>query len=247
VRRFPVAATLAFAVAFAILCGLGVWQLKRRVWKQHLLAEIAALQHAPSQPLTPVLERARKGQDVDFVRVELDCLRPDPPAARVSLYATGADGVGWRSLAPCRIAGGPWPMVVIDRGLETASARAMQPSPVAYPPPRHVVGVVRAVGGSSPFQRVARASEGEGNGYQLRADAVRALERHAGLKATPVVVVAEREDPAPVGLEPAAVPTDVPNRHFEYALTWFGLALGLLGVYAGMMATRLRRAERSDP
>ena len=30
---------------------------------------------------------------------------------------------------------------------------------------------------------------------------------------------------------PRPAPTDIPNNHFEYALTWFGLALALLGVY----------------
>ena len=37
---------------------------------------------------------------------------------------------------------------------------------------------------------------------------------------------------------------DLPNRHLEYALTWYGLALTLIGVYgafAGRSACRLRR------
>jgi surfeit locus 1 family protein len=39
---------------------------------------------------------------------------------------------------------------------------------------------------------------------------------------------------------PAAIPTDIPNNHLGYALTWFGLALGLIGVY---FASRLRPAR----
>src|SRR5215469_4366135 len=95
-RRFPIAATLAFVVAFALLCGLGVWQLKRRIWKEKLLAEIAALEHAPAQPLGPVLARARQGQDVEFTRVEVDCRTPDPRSAPVSLYAPREGGTAWR-------------------------------------------------------------------------------------------------------------------------------------------------------
>jgi surfeit locus 1 family protein len=39
---------------------------------------------------------------------------------------------------------------------------------------------------------------------------------------------------------PAPVPPDIPNRHLEYALTWFGLAAALIGVYAAMLLRRRR-------
>jgi surfeit locus 1 family protein len=38
----------------------------------------------------------------------------------------------------------------------------------------------------------------------------------------------------------APVPNNIPNRHFEYALTWFGLAASLIGVYAAMLLRRRR-------
>jgi surfeit locus 1 family protein len=41
-------------------------------------------------------------------------------------------------------------------------------------------------------------------------------------------------------LVPAPVPTDIPNRHLEYALTWFGLAAALAGVYAAALFKRMR-------
>jgi len=34
------------------------------------------------------------------------------------------------------------------------------------------------------------------------------------------------------------VPADIPNRHLEYALTWYGLAAALAGVYAAMLLKR---------
>ena len=39
------------------------------------------------------------------------------------------------------------------------------------------------------------------------------------------------------------VRVDIPNDHFEYMLTWYGLALGLLGVY---VAFGIRRAQTHD-
>ena len=35
----------------------------------------------------------------------------------------------------------------------------------------------------------------------------------------------------------------VPNRHLEYALTWYGLAGALVVVYVAFAVTRLRQAE----
>jgi surfeit locus 1 family protein len=41
-------------------------------------------------------------------------------------------------------------------------------------------------------------------------------------------------------LKPIALPAQISNRHLEYAVTWFGLALTLAGVYAAMLFKRLR-------
>jgi surfeit locus 1 family protein len=50
----------------------------------------------------------------------------------------------------------------------------------------------------------------------------------------------EQPAPAPPGPTPAPVPADIPNRHLEYALTWFGLAAALVGVYVAMLLRRRR-------
>jgi surfeit locus 1 family protein len=47
----------------------------------------------------------------------------------------------------------------------------------------------------------------------------------------PIFLMLESPAPHGPGPQPAPLPTDIPNRHFEYALTWYGLALALLGVY----------------
>ena len=59
--RFPVGLTIAAAIAFLILVGLGTWQWQRMHWKEQLLARIAATQALPAQPLSQVLARAAVG------------------------------------------------------------------------------------------------------------------------------------------------------------------------------------------
>ena len=66
----------------------------------------------------------------------------------------------------------------------------------------------------------------------------------AALKAptpAPLFLMAETSsNPEWQALKPAALPVDVPNRHLEYALTWFGLAGALLAVYGAMLRGRLK-------
>ena len=56
----------------------------------------------------------------------------------------------------------------------------------------------------------------------------------------PLPVTLMMESPAPIGggPHPSAIPAEIPNRHLEYALTWFGLAAALAGVYIAMLLRR---------
>jgi surfeit locus 1 family protein len=55
----------------------------------------------------------------------------------------------------------------------------------------------------------------------------------------PLFLMAETStNPGWKALDPAPLPLHIPNRHLEYALTWYGLAAVLLGVYAAMLFRR---------
>jgi surfeit locus 1 family protein len=219
-------------VCLAILVGLGVWQLQRLKWKEGLLARIAALQSAPPRPLAEALQA---GGDLDFVRASLDC--PDlERRPMLRLFAVIDGKAGYRLIAACPATGGGYASILVDRGfapLEEATAatqlgRAVLPGPV--------VGVLRKGDKANfvtPQNRVAE------NLWYSRDVKAMAGQLHAAAPA-PVYLMVER--PAPVGglPTPAPIPAEIPNRHLEYALTWFGLAASLIGVYAAMLLRRRR-------
>jgi surfeit locus 1 family protein len=64
----------------------------------------------------------------------------------------------------------------------------------------------------------------------------------AALKApspAPLTLMAETStNPQWKALTPAPIPADIANRHLEYAITWYGLAAALLGVYAALLLKR---------
>ena len=60
----------------------------------------------------------------------------------------------------------------------------------------------------------------------------------------PLVIEADAKPAPPGGLPRGGVTRlDLPNRHLEYALTWYGLAATLVGVYLAFAISRLRAAS----
>jgi surfeit locus 1 family protein len=232
VRRPGVLTSLIALIAFCALIALGVWQVQRLKWKTELLRRIDALQATPALPLAAALERAGKGEDVGFTRVQTDCQVPAPTAA-AWLYGLSDGAIGWRLIAPCRLEGGT--MIAVDRGF-LRGADGLQP-PSGTPPagPRRVVGVLREPEPPNFIARQIGQAEDNRLGWRSRDHAVLALQRATGLKAVPVVLVAEREDPAQPALRPEALPRNIPNNHLGYAITWFGLAAALAGVYLAIL------------
>lgn len=228
-RSFPVGLTVATAIALVILLVLGTWQLQRLHWKEGLLTRIAALQAAPAQPLGPVLARVAQGADADFTRVKVTC--PGIATAPfVELYSVRDGDAGSRLISACRLAdGGRYRTILVDRGfvIDTTTER---PPVSATGAPLEVVGVLRVPEHGNRFTPPNTPAR-----WYTRDAAGMA----AALKTSdpaPLFLMAETAtNPAWPALVPAPIPAEIANRHLEYALTWYGLAAALLGVYAAML------------
>ena len=240
-RRFPVGLTIAAAIACAILIGLGVWQLHRLAWKEALLAKIAALRTAPSTPIAPVLARVARGEALEYVRVTVDCAPPARPSPPVFRYALRDGQVGWRLMTVCHLTSGPYDGILLDRGLVQSLAGAMAPSAIAATEPVAVIGILRGVGSKPLLGNAAPTRQNDVTLVQIvDAQAVSLVAGQSGaLRPAPYFLAVERETPPPPGVLPAALPQDIPNNHYVYALTWFGLAGVLIWVYGAMLSRRL--------
>jgi surfeit locus 1 family protein len=229
--RFPVGLTIASAIAFAILIGLGVWQVKRLAWKTDMLARIEALQHAPAKPLAEVLAR---GGDLEFARVEVDC--PGLGGARFgTIYAVQDGQIGRRLVSACPGDMGAYDGIIVDRGVMLDSAPA-NPPVVAGSPSVRVVGLLRK-GDRKPPRTTAAGDPPLWFGRHLPTVAA-----YLGLKRpVPYFLMAETpSNPELPALRLVAIPTDIPNNHLSYAITWFGLAAALVGVYAALLRKKMQ-------
>jgi surfeit locus 1 family protein len=236
-RRVSVLGLVFVALGVAILVSLGVWQLQRRVWKETLLARIEALKDSPPEPLNVVFNRVRDGGELDFVRVAARCEGLGEGAAH--LFAMRPDGSpGWRQIGACRLSGSPYGAILVDLGFETlpaAPGAIPEPAaqPVTLPAGVAVTGVLRAPEPKAWWSGlVSRTSAAQGaggtDGARFLARDIPAMAVALGA-ARPAPVMLSLETPlAGPTLQPAPLPTDIPNRHLEYALTWFGLAAALV-------------------
>jgi surfeit locus 1 family protein len=235
--RFPLALTLLTLLSMALLIGLGAWQLQRMAWKRDVLTRIEALKAAPARPAAEVLAQRAAGADVDFTRVAITC----PGLSRapfVELYGLRAGQAGSRLVSACTVtgpgAGGlPWRTVLVDRGFVGDTISARPPVDAADTMPVEIVGVLR-----SPDAASLVTPPNRGRQFFSRDAAAMAAVLGAPAPA-PVFLLAETSsNPEWAALAAEPLPASISNRHLEYALTWFGLAAALAGVYAAVLLKR---------
>lgn len=222
---FPIGLTIAVAISFAILCGLGGWQVQRLRWKEDLLVRIEKLKAAPAIPLADALARAARGEDVSWTRVSADCALPPPGQKTPSfplLYGVRDGDIVWRARAECRSPDGVTPKILLNLGVVDALTGQPQASNPAVEPPTRVIGVLA-------LEKQLRGSwSSNGLTVMIRDEY------------SPYELMVEKAEPNTPGVTPAPLPVEISNRHLEYALTWFGLAVTLLFIYAAMLWRRLR-------
>lgn len=219
---------VAAFLCFWLLIGLGVWQLHRLKWKEGILADIHRAELAPPVPLP-----ARPGR---FQKVAVQGVWLPNKAA---LYGDEVhDGPvtpveGGQLIQPLRTSSGQ--TILVDLGW--VPERAPQ---VAETGPASVVGYVRA--SVDPGWFAGKDKPGAGLYYTLTAGRIGA---GMGLPhVAPFVLVAMGALPPPgsPAPQPQAHLPRPPNNHYEYALTWFGLAIVLVFEFIFFARKRLREA-----
>ena len=228
--RSRIAAALATLVAFAILISLGVWQLQRLAWKEGLLTQIDARMHAEPQPLPPSAQWASLNpDDYEYRHVRVTGTFENDHEALVFLGVSGFRDVTWPGylvLTPLRLEDGSH--VIVNRGFV--------PGDLKDPASRlagEITGSVTVTGlMRSPEERnlFTPADDPQKGVYFTRDPAL--IAAHFALHAPAPFTIDEAAEPVPGGFPRGGTTTvDIPNNHFGYALTWFGLAAALVGVY----------------
>lgn len=221
---------LLVALAVAALVGLGLWQVRRLHWKEDLIARIAAARSARPAPIGQLLA---SGQDLGFRRAALVC---DDIEQRpyVKLFSVLDGRAGFRVIASCPLSAGPYGSVLVDRGFVDQDEAGRFTAQGGRPGVGLLTGVLRA---PDPKTFVTPPNEpGAGLWYARDVNAMSA--RLGGVRPLPLFFMLDAPAALPGGPVPAALPVNLPNNHLQYAVTWFGLAAALIGVYVASLFKR---------
>ncbi len=222
--------TLTVLACLPVLVMLGTWQLDRSAWKTALIAELEQRQAEAPVALPPTADL-----DASWThrRVAVTAALASEPALRFGVRARAAEP-GHLVLQRAELEDGR--ALVVNRGWRADRAA----TPLATPAePVPLAGVLRWIDGlePAPFTPANDPAANRWFWYDLAA-----LEAAFGADLLPVVLEVT-EGPAADGVPlPEPVVVDLPNNHLGYALTWFGLALGLAVIYLVFGFQRERNA-----
>ncbi len=241
-RGSIVTPTALTAIGLAILIGLGIWQLERRVWKHNLIATLNAELAKKPVALPPRAQWSKlKPDSHEFRRVTFAA--EFLPGQEALVYSAGSalrpdvKGPGYWVFAPARLADGN--VVIVDRGFVPTDRKEPASRPQGAP---HgvvsIVGIMRWPEQSGSFTPAPDLKAGVWYARDLKAIVAA---KHWKDDA-PFYV--DQEQPVPPGgwPKPGRMVVSLPDNHMQYALTWFGCALALAFIYARWLARHRQRA-----
>jgi surfeit locus 1 family protein len=237
---------LAALIALAILIGLGTWQLQRRAWKEDLIQQIAARAYGEPGAIVPEEQWAgwRSDQD-EFRKVRVTGTFLHPLEAPVYGLAAGerqgAPIQGYYLITPLRLATGA--VVMINRGFVPTDLRDPARRPESLPEGEvTITGLVRA-----PEVRTSFTPDDDPARNQWFARDPQAIAAARNLERVAPFLIDADASPNPGGWPRGGqTPLTLPNNHLQYAVTWYGIALTLIGVFTAFAWQRLKRPDSAE-
>jgi surfeit locus 1 family protein len=226
---------LSALTGLAVLLTLGTWQMKRLSWKEELLAAIETRMSSTPEPLAAIEDRFRQSGDVDYYPLKLTgTFINDGEQYFLSTF----DGQsGWNIYTPLQLADRR--IVMVNRGFVPYDLRDPSKRPQSIQSGKSdIVGLARNALDGKPSSLTPDNDPKSNTWYwkDLFGMAGNAKAVEAGL--LPFFVDDWTET------KPDALPrtrttiVSLPNNHLQYAITWYGLAAALAGVWIVFARTR---------
>jgi surfeit locus 1 family protein len=238
--RFPLGFLIFSIVALAMLVSLGTWQVKRLAWKEGLLATIHERINTAPRPLATLEKQFATTHDVEYWPVTAQGTFLN--GTERDFLATWKGASGFFVYAPLRLDDGRF--LFVNRGFVPYDHK----DPATWPAGEvkgevTITGLARNPLAEKPSSLVPDNDLAKDIFYWKD---IKAMAATAGLPKGAVVLpffVDANDAPNPGGLPVGGVThIDLPNNHFQYALTWYGLA----AIVAVFLVLKLWRWKRGD-
>lgn len=210
-------------IGIAILLGLGTWQMHRLDWKNAIIAQRDA---GLAEPPLEIAAGIDNWEDLDFRTVKLKGMFRHDLEQRYGVRARN-NVLGHHVLTPFRQSDGR--VFLVDRGWVPADktdrhARGEQQQ----------TGLI-SLGGIARFRQNDRPGwftpDNDPSARHWYHYDLAAMETAIGLDLAPLVIEVDATPNSgglPIG---GQTMIKLANNHLQYAMTWYGLAVALLGVY----------------
>mgnify|MGYP001296004918 CR=1 FL=1 len=227
-RRRDALVVAVGAVALVVLLALGTWQVQRLAWKEGLIATIDARIASPAHSLEDIQARLVTTGDVEYWPVTAQG-RFRHEGER-HFFATHNGQSGYYVYTPLELDPGRY--VLVNRGFVPFERKDP-----ATRPEGQVEGQVTVTGlargrldGKPSF--IVPDNDPQKNIFYWKDFSAMAATAGVGRPQDYLPFFVDAGDaPNPGGLPVGGVTiVDLPNNHLQYAITWYGLALALLGV-----------------
>ena len=217
--------TLVSAPIFVLLLIFGNWQVNRLQWKNNLVAQIEERTISSPQSLDDILRREQDPDRINYWRVTASGVFDH---ARELYYFTTDKNGGpvYHVITPLLRDGQP--AIFVNRGQVSMERQSPQTRQEGQTTGRKtLVGIVRTPPGQGTF--VPDNQPADNLWFFLDMDAMASA---VGVSDYLPVIVEADDAPNPGGWPKGGQTVIVlPNNHLGYAITWYGLAVALLGVY----------------
>ncbi len=237
--------TLICLPVFTFLLSLGNWQMERLTWKKSLIEVIEARLAAPLQNIPESGEWKNLSSD-DYVYQPVFLKGVfDHQAEQFWFVHHEKFGPGYQVITPFVIGGER--IVMVNRGYIPASQQA----PVTRQDGQ-ISGEVRLEGLMVwPGERNIFEPPNEPDNNLWFVKDINAMAKNAGYEDNSWLIAPFFVDSleTPENVYPVQAPiggqtrVNLPNRHLEYVVTWYGLALALVIVYVQWLIKQTNRAK----
>lgn len=217
--------TIFTVISLAILITLGTWQYHRLQWKTALLAEVEVAANAPAfGAISDIGKALEAGEPIDFRRISI-ITNISSQQTPYFVYFRGRDQLAWRPFVEAQQFG---------RGAYVALGPVLDDVKTAYEVEAKTDAILTG------YVRLARPVG------KLAPDSTPSENRWFGFNPMPETAPWQASDErvkmdlrfyldvVPGALMADDLPVkrpDIRNNHFDYMLTWYGLALALFVIY----------------
>jgi len=248
-RRSWLGLLIPVVLTFAALIALGTWQIERKAWKEDLIAALTERLAAPPVALPPAaawstLDPARDEYRRVTFSATFDHGKETLVYAAASSFRPDVSSPGYWIFTPARLAGGGGGggFVMVNRGfVPEANKDAATRAAGQIAGPAEITGVLRWPEARHWF---SPADDALHNLWFTR-DPFSIADVKSIRSVAPFYV--EQESPVPPGglPQPGKLVVKLPNNHLGYAVTWYGLALVLVVVFAAYVRSSFRGAREA--